>query len=375
MPKRQPGKPPVLPGFQFIAPLGAGGFADVFLYEQDMPRRRVAVKVLMENIVDPQLVRMFNAEADAMARLSAHPAILTIYQATISADGRPYIAMEYCPDSYQKRYREVVLPVDEVMQTGVRVCSALETCHRAGVLHRDIKPSNILINTFGTAVLSDFGIATASRASGDEVLALSVPWSAPEVVEGETTGTIASEVYSAGATIYTLLAGRSPFEVNEYGRNRTADLRARIRRGDYIPMGRNDVPRELEEVLARSLAKRPSDRPSSMIELAESLQQCQYHLGLPYTPIEVGSATWGEADSIDFSDTQERGPIRSTVPISSRRVQRSQSRSESRSEEWRGDQEVRGGVSRRKVVAIVGTAVLATAGIATAVFAAAGGLS
>ena len=81
--------PPVLPGFTYVRPLGTGGFADVFLYEQDMPRRVVAVKVLINDAINLDVLRVFNAEADIMARLSAHPSIVTIYQASISADGRP----------------------------------------------------------------------------------------------------------------------------------------------------------------------------------------------------------------------------------------------------------------------------------------------
>jgi len=76
--KRATSQPPVLPGYSFIRPLGTGGFADVFLYEQDMPRRVVAVKVLLDDAINPEVLRAFNAEADIMARLSAHPAIVTI---------------------------------------------------------------------------------------------------------------------------------------------------------------------------------------------------------------------------------------------------------------------------------------------------------
>src|SRR5690606_2667501 len=79
--------PPVLPGFTFVRPLGSGGFADVFLYEQDMPRRVVAVKVLTADAINPDARLQFNSEADVMARLSAHPSILTIFQASISSDG------------------------------------------------------------------------------------------------------------------------------------------------------------------------------------------------------------------------------------------------------------------------------------------------
>ena len=161
MATRLPSAPPILPGLAYIRPLGSGGFADVFLYEQDMPRRNVAVKVMPSDVRDPELRRMFNAEADVLAHLSAHPSIVTVYQASISADGRPYIVMEYCPGSLAQRYRVERIPVDEVLATGVRMASALESAHRAGLIHRDVKPSNILVTTFGTPVLADFGISAS----------------------------------------------------------------------------------------------------------------------------------------------------------------------------------------------------------------------
>ena len=73
MTSRLPSTPPILPGLAYVRPLGSGGFADVFLYEQDMPRRNVAVKVMPSDVRDPDLRRMFNAEADVLAHLSAHP--------------------------------------------------------------------------------------------------------------------------------------------------------------------------------------------------------------------------------------------------------------------------------------------------------------
>ena len=91
MVRRKAAAPPILPGHSYIRPLGSGGFADVYLFEQDMPRRVVAVKVLVDDAVNPDVIRTFNAEADIMARLSAHASIVTIYQASISADGRPVL--------------------------------------------------------------------------------------------------------------------------------------------------------------------------------------------------------------------------------------------------------------------------------------------
>ena len=313
MTSRLPSAPPILPGLAYIRPLGSGGFADVFLYEQDMPRRNVAVKVMPSDVRDPELRRMFNAEADVLAHLSAHPAIVTVYQAGISADGRPYIVMEYCPGSLSQRYRIERIPVDEVLAVGVRMASALESAHRAGLVHRDVKPSNILITTFNTPVLADFGISSSlQRATADEVLAMSIPWSAPEVVAEETAGTVASEVWSLGATVYSLLAGQSPFERRDRGQNTKEQLRRRIARATYTPIARTDVPASLQDVLATAMSRDPDRRFASSREFAEALRGVQTELGLSPTPLEIPDGEWsGASGPVDFGDTGLRGPSRS----------------------------------------------------------------
>ncbi|MDE0545304.1 serine/threonine-protein kinase [Microbacterium sp. C7(2022)] len=315
MASRLPSAPPIVPGLTYIRPLGSGGFADVFLYEQDMPRRNVAVKVMPSDVRDPELRRMFNAEADVLAHLSAHPSIVTVYQASISADGRPYIVMEYCPGSLSQRYRLERLPVDEVLITGVRMASALESAHRAGLVHRDVKPSNILITTFGTPVLADFGISSSLLNRGaDEVLAMSIPWSAPEVVSEQTAGTIASEVWSLGATVYSLLAGHSPFERRERGQNTKDLLRRRIARATYTDITRADVPSSLQAVLAKAMAREPSRRYASAREFGDALRAVQGELGGAVTPLEIPDEEWMPSSApVDFGDSALRGPARSSV--------------------------------------------------------------
>jgi serine/threonine protein kinase len=327
LPTRLPAAPPILPGLAYIRPLGSGGFADVFLYEQDMPRRSVAVKVLPSDVRDPDLLRMFNAEADVLAHLSAHPSIVTVYQAGISADGRPYIVMEYCPGSLAQRYRVERMPVPEVLAIGVKMASALESAHRAGLVHRDVKPSNILITTFGSPVLADFGISSSlARQGADEVLAMSVPWSAPEVVAEQTAGTVATEVWSLGATVYSLLAGQSPFERRERGQNTRDHLRRRIARAAYTDIPRADVPASLQSLLARSMSRDPRERPASALEVGEALRGVQAELGLPVTPLEVAVDEWTPAArGVDFADTSLRGPVRSRVEHSGRRKTRTAS--------------------------------------------------
>lgn len=364
MASRLPAAPPVLSGFQYVRPLGTGGFADVFLFEQDMPRRPVAVKVLLSDIVDDNLLRMFNAEADAMARLSAHPSILTIYEASISADGRPYLVMEYCPSSFTSRYRQEVIPVDEVLSIGVKMGSAIETAHRAGLLHRDIKPSNILVTNFGIPVLSDFGISTTvgPDTAGDDVIAMSVPWSAPEIVSETHGGSVASEVWSLGATLYTLLAGVSPFERAGRGMNQRELLKKRIVQATYTPTGRAEVPASLESVLRIAMAKRPEERFESMLEFVEELQDVQREMRIPVTPLEVADEIWKPEERESTTGVGARGPVRSVVQHESKRPARTGTpRQLARDGEIPGSEATRGGVSGKQLVAIITTTVIATA--------------
>ncbi|HYJ50775.1 MAG TPA: serine/threonine-protein kinase [Microbacterium sp.] len=324
MATRLPSAPPILPGLAYIRPLGSGGFADVFLYEQDMPRRDVAVKVLPSDVRDPDLRRMFNAEADVLAHLSAHPSIVTVYQAGISADGRPYIVMEFCPGSLSHRYRNERIPVPEVLTVGVKMASALESAHRAGLVHRDVKPSNILVTTFGAPVLADFGISSSlARQTADEVLAMSIPWSAPEVIAEDSAGTVASEVWSLGATVYSLLAGHSPFERPERGQNTKEQLRRRIARATYVDIDRTDVPASLQAVLARAMSRDPRQRYASAREFAEALRAVQTELGISPAQIEIAADEWSPASGpVDFADTDLRGPARSRIERDERRKTR-----------------------------------------------------
>ena len=210
---------PALPGYRFLEHLGSGGYSQVYLYEQDMPRRKVAVKVLNEPGQTAAARRQFTAEANAMAGLADHPNIVQVFQAALTADGRPYLVMQYYSrPNLSVRARREHFSVAEVLRIGIQIGSAVETAHRNGILHRDIKPHNILTGQFNAPALTDFGIATAKGAGGAE--GMSVPWSPPEVLFGTSDGDERADVYSLGATLWHLLAGRSPFE--EPGGDNTA---------------------------------------------------------------------------------------------------------------------------------------------------------
>ncbi|MFS0713674.1 protein kinase [Microbacterium sp. 2P01SA-2] len=308
--KRPPAPPPELPGFTYLELLGSGGFADVYLYEQHLPRRKVAVKVLLPDRMAGGSVEQFTAEANVMAMLSTHPAIVTIYQAGLADDQRPYLVMENCPrPNLQVRYRAAAFSVAEALRVGIQVAAAVETAHRAGILHRDIKPANILVTEYNRPALTDFGIATTTDGA-DETAGMSIPWSPPEAFADGPDSGVRSDVYALGATIYTLLAGRSPFE-QPGGRNGAADLIQRIETAPLEPLDRADVPPSLQQALGRAMAKSPAARFDSAVAFARALQRVQIELAHSVTPIDIldDSPDAEEEEDADGELTRVRGIV------------------------------------------------------------------
>ncbi len=297
--------PPELKGFTFVKPLGSGGFSDVHLYDQELPRRRVAVKVLLTEGLTAASREAFVAEANVMAQLSAHPYIVSIHTADVADDGRPYFIMEYCSGpSLADRYKAQPLSVVETLRTGVRLSSAIATAHQAGILHRDIKPANVLTNDYGWPALTDFGISSAvedhelplhtttrpvtdsGATTGSQSVGMSIPWSPPEMFDDQPRPDVRSDVFSLAATLYTLLAGRTPFEIP--GRpNGALDLMGRIERGDITPMDRTDVPASLLAVLRKGMAVSRAERFASAVDFARALQRVEMELNYAPTTIDV----------------------------------------------------------------------------------------
>ncbi|MCU1514166.1 MAG: serine/threonine protein kinase [Microbacteriaceae bacterium] len=330
--RRPTSTPPELPGYTFVKVLGSGGFSDVFLYEQQLPKRRVAVKVLLTEELSGANRAAFVAEANLMAQLSTHPYIVTIYQADVASDDRPYFVMEYCSGpSLAERYKQETFPVADALRTGVRLSSAVATAHSAGILHRDIKPANVLTNDYGWPALTDFGISSAveedvlplhtgtladalssdtgTNGTGASI-GMSVPWSPPEMFEDDPVPDVRSDVFSLAATIYTILAGHTPFEVRGHS-NGTLDLIGRIERGAITPMPRDDLPRSLVAVLQKGMASDRADRFATAVDFARALQRVELELGYAPTTIDVPNllveapSRDGAADDAD--ETQVRG--------------------------------------------------------------------
>jgi len=336
--RRPTSQPPELPGYTFVKVLGSGGFSDVFLYEQKLPRRRVAVKVLLTEQLTPATRAAFVGEANLMAQLSTHPYIVTIYQADVAGDDRPYFVMEYCAGpSLADRYKQGVFPVADALRTGVRLSSAVGTAHSAGILHRDIKPGNVLTNDYGWPALTDFGISSAveedvlpmhtgtladalagtTGTSGTGAsIGMSVPWSPPEMFDDDPTPDVRSDVFSLAATIYTILAGHTPFEVRGHS-NGTLDLIGRIERGAITPMSREDVPASLIAVLRKGMATDREDRYATAVDFARALQRVELELGYAPTTIDVPNlhVTADDRPVIDGSDDETRARSVTTIAV------------------------------------------------------------
>jgi serine/threonine protein kinase len=343
--RRAASQPPELPGYTFVRLLGSGGFSDVFLYEQKLPKRRVAVKVLLTEELVGANRAAFVAEANLMAQLSAHPYIVTIYHADVASDDRPYFVMEYCSGpSLAERYKQETFQVADALRTGVRLSSAVATAHSAGILHRDIKPANVLGNDYGWPALTDFGISSAldddllpvhtgtlasalgeTGTGGTESasIGMSVPWSPPEMFEDDPQPDVRSDVFSLAATIYTVLAGQTPFEVR--GRsNGTLDLIGRIERGAITPMTRDDIPRSLTAVLQKGMATDRNDRFATAVDFARALQRVELELGYSPTAIDVPNLLIeaphrdGEADDDDATRARTVATIQAQPVVPAR---------------------------------------------------------
>lgn len=256
------------PGFEDAVEAGWGGFAVVYRARQVNFERQVAIKVLN---VRPgaDVGEAFRRECEAIGSLSGHPNIVTVHGVGETPDGRPFIVMEYLHggslgDLVRARGP---LPWREAAAIGVELAGALESAHRAGLLHRDVKPENVLVSRFGRPKLGDFGIARLHGAldPGSGGLAGSLRHLAPEVLAGGPPS-VASDVYSLGSTLFTVLAGRPP---------PVADLR---------PEG---VPDSVCRVVEQALDPDPGRRHARAEEVGLDLQAALASEGSPVPELAV----------------------------------------------------------------------------------------
>jgi serine/threonine-protein kinase len=255
--------------------LGAGGMARVYLGHDRLLDREVAVKVLAEPYAsDPQFVERFRREASAAAGLN-HPNIVAVYDRG-EADGSYYIVMEYLsgPDLKQVIRRRAPLPPLQAIDYAQQILAALGAAHRRDVVHRDVKPQNVLVAEDGHLKVTDFGIARAG-AQTDMTEAGSVIGTAqylsPEQARGDEV-TAASDCYAVGIVLYEMLTGRVPFD----GERPVAVAMKQISDEPAPPRSvEPSVPPELEAVVMRALAKRPSERYRTAGEFSRALGEAR----------------------------------------------------------------------------------------------------
>ena len=275
---------PRIAGFELLDVIGRGGFGVVHRAREVALDRIVAVKVLTADVADSRALRSFEQEAHLLARLSEHPHVVTVLQTGRTHDGRPWVAMTWLPDGSlaDHLHSHGPLPSAEVADIGVRLAGALATAHLAGILHLDVKPENVLRTRYGSPELADFGIARlvgATRATAS--VTASLTHAAPEVLDGAEPGPSA-DVYGLASTLHQLLTGRPAFEARS-----TAQLLAAVLTRPPPDLRARGVPQPLADVIATGMAKRPEDRQTSALRLAEALRDAQQGMGASPTEVVV----------------------------------------------------------------------------------------
>ncbi|MBU2697791.1 hypothetical protein CCO04_22130 [Pimelobacter sp. 30-1] len=204
----------IVPGVDLVEEIGRGGFAKVWRARQVAVDREVAVKIDNRVVDDDTNRRRFVREATAVSRISGHPHVVSLIDVGVTNDNRPYLVMELCANGSLASYLDAHGPlrVDEAIEVGLAVTSALAAAHEAGILHRDLKPGNVLIDAWGTPRLSDFGLAALPQPGQDlsvSLEALTPAYASPEAFAAAPP-TTQSDVFSMGATLHAMITGASP---------------------------------------------------------------------------------------------------------------------------------------------------------------------
>src|SRR2546430_12355433 len=288
--------------YKIEEPLGVGGSSQVYLARDQALNRDVALKVLdAPAAADGNTRRMFVKEARALAQLS-HPNIVAVYDVG-EVDGSPFIVMEYLAGGSLKQKIEGTGPLKpgDAVRVAIEVANGLAFAHSKGIIHADLKPSNILFDANETAKICDFGIARTPQEDADTPqLYATAMYVAPERVEGKSTS-VQSDVYGLGLVLYEALVGKPPFTSS----NAAGLLLDHVVRQPVPPSHlRPSVPKELDSVALKALAKQPSLRYQKASDFAVALQRIEN------VDKELATTRMVMADPLeDFVPKTEQSPV------------------------------------------------------------------
>lgn len=265
---------PKVPRFRLIEEIGEGAFGIVYRAEQVEPvKRPAAVKVMKSRAVEGASTVRFEAERQALARME-HPGVATLFDAGQTASGRPFFAMELVADGVSLNEHARGLELRARLTLFQNVCRAVAHAHQKGIVHRDLKPSNILIGADGEPRVIDFGIAKATEELLTEQTLLTragqmmgtPQYMSPEQAAGGIGVDTRADVYSLGAILYEMVAGRPPFDDESETTGGTLETLLRSIR-EQIPPPPSTGEADLNAIALKALEKEPARRYGTVAEL------------------------------------------------------------------------------------------------------------
>jgi eukaryotic-like serine/threonine-protein kinase len=286
--------------YRLIRRLGRGGMGTVYLVEDQELGREAALKVL--TVPDPRgdFTARIRAEARLLARLE-HPNIVPVHDLGPLADGSVFYVMKYVRGERLDEWRRKGPTRPEMLRLFQKICEAVAFAHARGVIHRDLKPENVMVGSFGEALVMDWGVAKilASRLDEQATFAGGAPGNPEGTAEGAILGTPAymapeqargendrlderTDVHALGALLYFLLSGRPPLQ----GADREEILR-QARAGVAPPLRQIDaaIPRDLEAICSRAMARDPAARYPGVGELSADVDRFLDALPVQARPI------------------------------------------------------------------------------------------
>ena len=273
--------------------LGQGGFGIVYLAHDDQLRRRLAIKVPHRRLVArPEDAEAYLAEARTVANLD-HPNIVPVHDVGSTDELPCYVVSKYIDGTdLARRLNQSRLAIDEAIKLVATVAEALHHAHRQGLVHRDVKPGNILLDSSGKPFVADFGLALREQDVGKGPRYAGTPaYMSPEQARGDGPWVDGrSDIFSLGVVFYELLVGRRPFHAESWD-----DLLEQISTQEVRPPRQWDdtIPKELEHICLKALAKRAAERYTTAKDLADDLRHF------------LGSAAFAEWAAVRFRSRAE----------------------------------------------------------------------